>query len=131
MIFTFYIGVGEAEGAVTATEAGARLADHLVTAVDRFEAEGFTPKQLDALLEHPEMAATYKGERIDTFFKAEVEQDAVLKSAGYKVTSRFKFGPDVYHPESKVWFDVTTPRGWAGHVVKYEKTFGAGTPLHY
>jgi len=119
-------------GAISGAEAESIesiLQEHLDKAVARFESEGFTAGQASALEEKPGLEAAFKGERIDTFFKESVPLDPRLDSL--KVTPRFKFGPDVYDPNTGRWWDVTTPGQWENHVEKYQKTFGVGTPLFY
>lgn len=130
-VYSIFLGVGEAEGADVAVNVAERLQTHLESALERFEESGFTNAQKLALERNPNLEAAYKGERIDTFFKDEVRADSALRSAGYRVTARFEYGPDVYHPELKMWFDVTTPKAWVAHVTKYTADFGDGSAIHY
>ena len=138
----FQVGAGAAElGLVKAASNGltgsatvgnfirSELNEALDTAVERFEQQGFTPKQQARLATSPELEAAFRGERIDTFFKEEVASNPALKDL--QITPRFKFGPDVYDPVSGVWYDVTTPGQWIRHVDRYTGTFGQGFPLYY
>jgi hypothetical protein len=81
------------------------------------------------LAKNPAWEAAFRGERIDTFFKQAVLGDPNLRHL--RVTPRFKFGPDVFDPVRNVWYDVTTPAQWQGHLLKYEEIFGQGVPLFY
>jgi hypothetical protein len=101
----------------------------LDTSLDRFASEGFTEEQAAKLEESPSMAATWRGDRIDSFFKEAVRNDPRLDHLS--ITERFKFGPDVFDSVTSVWWDVTTTGEWAAHVGKYTATFGDGVPLLY
>ncbi len=107
----------------------ALLAEHLETAVARFEAEGFTAKQAARIAENPELEAAFRGDRIDAFFKDAVRADPQL--GHLNVTPRFTFGPDVVSPGGGVWWDVTTFGQWGKHVQMYTPKFGQGVPLLY
>lgn len=107
----------------------ALLQQHLDDAIKRFEEEGFTQKQGIRLKTNPNLQAAFKGERIDTFFKELVSADPRLQHLN--VTPRFKFGPDVFNPATKTWWDVTTKGQWEAHVNKYTSKFGTGIPLIY
>jgi hypothetical protein len=85
-----------------------------------------TPAQQRALINNPELEAAYRGDRIDTFFKGAVDAHPDLQHL--EITPRYKFGPDVFDPETQRWWDVTTPTQWDAHVQKYW-LFGEGTPL--
>lgn len=95
-------------------------------AIARFNAEGFTEAQAEALVKNPELEAAFRGDRIDAFFKETVGQDPALQHL--ELTPRFKFGPDVFDPATQRWWDVTTPAQWEAHTQKYW-LFGDGTPL--
>jgi hypothetical protein len=73
--------------------------------------------------------AAHRGERIDSFAKETIGKDENLQHL--VITPRFGFGPDIYDPINKVWYDITTPGQWASHVRKYTREFGQGTPLFY
>jgi hypothetical protein len=64
---------------------------------------------------------------IDVEVKAAILKDAELE--GLKITPRGKFGPDIYDPVTKRWWDITTQEEWAAHVKKYGDQFGQGFPL--
>jgi len=115
------------EAVETTVSVDARLAEHVDTAIAKFEAEGFTAKQAAALAENPGLEAAFRGDRIDTFFKEAVQADSELQHL--EITPRFKFGPDVFDPAANKWWDVTTPAQWDRHVIKYESGFGQGSPL--
>ena len=101
----------------------------MLNAIERFEQQSFTQRQVKALATKPWLYALFKGERIDTFFKSFVKEDPRLSHLN--ITPRFKFGPDVYNAESHVWWDVTTKGQWNAHLVKYSKRYGPGTILDY
>ncbi len=111
---------------VAAESETALLQGHLENAISRFNAEGFTEAQSEALLNHPNLEAAFRGDRIDTFFKESVANDPALQHL--ELTPRFKFGPDVFDPATQRWWDVTTPKQWGAHTSKYW-LFGEGTPL--
>jgi len=121
--------ISAAESAAAAPTVDAVLGEHVLGALARFESEGFTARQAARLSVNPRLEAAYRGERVDTFFKEAVRLDPRLSHL--QITSRFKFGPDVYDPATRVWWDVTTPGEWAGHVKKYTPSFGGGRPLFY
>jgi RHS repeat-associated protein len=102
------------------------LREHLQIAVARFDVEGYTARQAASIVDNPNLAAPHRGTQIDTFFKESVSLDSRLNHL--EVTPRFKFGPDVFDPASKRWWDVTTPGQWDSHTGKYS-LFGDGTPL--
>jgi len=104
----------------------ARLTQHLNDAIDTFNARGFTDAQADALINNPGLEAAFRGSQIDSIFKESVAADPDLTQL--ELTPRFKFGPDVFDPETQQWWDVTTSDQWSKHVDKYW-LFGEGTPL--
>jgi len=110
----------------TVFDVTAQLSQHLDSAIEMFNTEGFTANQAAALEENPGLAAAFRGTQIDTYFKQFVTDDPELQDL--VVTPRFKFGPDVFNPETQQWWDVTTPAQWSKHVDKYS-LFGDGTPL--
>jgi hypothetical protein len=81
------------------------------------------------LAENPGLQAAFRGERIDTFFKEAVRHDARL--GHLQVTPRFSFGPDVFNPATRTWWDVTTAGRWESHIGKYTEQFGTGIKLLY
>jgi RHS repeat-associated protein len=106
----------------------ARLTVHLERALVQFTEQGFTPKQVNRLLYNTKLEAAFRGERIDTFFKRLVQADPELRHL--RVTPMFRFGPDVYDPVRRVFWDVTTQRDWARHI-KYIADYGSPTGLFY
>jgi hypothetical protein len=86
-------------------------------------------RKKNSLNYRPGLWAAHRGERIDTFAKETIAQDASLRHL--VITPRFQFGPDVYDPINNVWYDITTVGQWPRHVSKYSDKFGAGTPLFY
>jgi hypothetical protein len=105
------------------------LLEHLESAIAQFGKVGFTRNQTLRLAESPKLRAAFRGERIDTFFKEAVRYDARL--GHLQVTPRFTFGPDVYNPATRVWWDATTPSQWQSHVNRYTREFGTGNKLLY
>ena len=73
----------------------------------------------------------YMGTQIDTRFKAKVEADPDL--AHLSTTPRGQFGPDVYDPKTKQYWDLTTEKDWGKgtHQSKYDKDFGSGTGIFW
>lgn len=106
-----------------------QLADHLASASSRLGSEGLTAKQTAALVDNPGLEPAFRGERLDTFFKEAVQADPNLQHL--EITPRFHFGPDVFDPVTRRWWDVTTAQQWQGHELKYNSLFGQGTPLYY
>ena len=100
------------------------LQGHVDAAVERFGAEGLTPKQLAAVAKNPNLEPAFTGERIHTFFGESVGADPALQHL--ELTPRFQFGPDVIDPLTGRWYDVTTPGQWPAHVLKYEEQKGSG-----
>ena len=112
----------------------AALQEHLSGAVERFNAEGLTEAQKDALIDNPGLEQAFRGQRIDSFFKESlnnaIESGTDSRLGNLYVTRSGEFGPDVFDLGSmNRWWDVTTEGSWAGHVAKYANPFGEGIPL--
>jgi len=132
-------GPAAAEAALQAARAAAesastpstpeRLQMHVDNAVARLKRDGLTANQKKSLNYHPRYEAAHKGERIDSFAKESIAKDENLRHL--KITPRFQFGPDIYDPVNRVWYDITTREQWNGHEKKYTEGFGQGTPLYY
>ncbi|MDC8100429.1 DUF4280 domain-containing protein [Chryseobacterium rhizosphaerae] len=73
----------------------------------------------------------YKGTQIDTRFKQLVENDPNLSHL--ETTGRGKFGPDVYDPKNKKYWDLTTEKDWekGTHQKKYDEDFGEGNGVFW
>lgn len=97
-------------------------------AINKANANGFTPAQQRALLNNPGLSDAYMGSNIDKIFKNLVSQEPGLSHL--QITPPFKFGPDVFNPATQEWWDLTTPGQWGKHVTKYSP-FGNGTPLFW
>jgi hypothetical protein len=98
----------------------------------RLNSGGLTAAQAAAVAKDPTAMARIVGSQYDALVKAEVESAiSTGQLNGWRVTARFKFGPDLYNPSTMTWLDVTTPGQWAGHVSKYTPTYGTGSPLFY
>jgi RHS repeat-associated protein len=113
---------GEAAGALLGRLLGgasteAMLGEHVANAVARFEAEGMTEAQAMRAAENPNLAAAFRGERIDTFAKESVAADSRLSHVD--ITPRFQRGPDFIDTKTGTWYDITTPGQWDAHVAKY------------
>lgn len=119
---------------VTGPEAGdptlARLVEHVRAAEQRFDAEGFTQPQTDAIQNAPTEArrealrAMFYGERIDAFVKESALGDPALGHLG--VSEPYQPGPDFFDSAAGRWYDLTTAASWADHVASYG-TSGTGT----
>jgi hypothetical protein len=94
------MGAGPESAAIDVT---ARLTQHLNDAIDTFNAQGFTDAQADALINNPGLEAAFRGSQIDSIFKGSVAADPDLTYL--ELTPRFKFGPDVFDPETQQWWD--------------------------
>ncbi len=75
----------------------------------------------------------YMGTQVDTIFKKKVEADEMLKGAGVKTTPRGKPGPDVFDPDNKRYWDLTTETDWnkGTHQTKYDPDYGSGTGIFW
>ncbi len=71
-------GVGKLASNLLKPSVGKILSEHVAAAQKRFLQEGFTRRQLRALVDHPNLEAAFKGERIDTFAKQLVAADSRL-----------------------------------------------------
>jgi hypothetical protein len=73
------------------------------------------------------------GTQIDTRFKAKVDADLELKSAGINSTPRGKFGPDVVDSNGNRYWDLTTKNDWdkGTHQAKYDSKFGSGSGIFW
>jgi hypothetical protein len=100
--------------------------DNAVARFNSVPGGAFTDAQADALVNNPQLASAFRGERIDAFFRESVGNDSALDHL--ELTPRGQFGPDVFNPETQQWWDATTPGQWDAHVQKYW-LFGNGTPL--
>lgn len=96
---------------------GQRLLNHVRDAVARFEDVGFTPGQQRALLNRPELAAAFRGSRIDEFAKRAVLRDPKLQHV--LVTRNYERSADFYDARTGRWYDITTTGAWKEHVRKY------------
>ena len=120
-------GYRSASGYSQAAESDAALLQgHLDNAIARFNVEGYTDAQAEALINNPQLADAFRGSQIDSFFKESVLNDPALSHL--EVTPQFQFGPDVFNPSTQEWWDVTTPGQWEAHTQKYW-LFGNGSPL--
>ncbi|MBI3966997.1 MAG: carboxypeptidase regulatory-like domain-containing protein [Chloroflexi bacterium] len=84
-------------------------------------ATAFTPRQIRALVGHPNLHNAFRGDRIDSAVKRVV---ATLDSPGLEITRRGVFGPDFHNPSLGIWWDVTTRSAWNAHTAKYGAQFG-------
>jgi uncharacterized membrane protein HdeD (DUF308 family) len=122
--------LAEAGRAISDTAA---VADRLQSIVSEEAAKfdtgvtGMSPEQAKAAATGGPGVATQRGVVINNQVKARILAEAQL--AGLMVTPEGTFGPDVYDPLTKRWWDVTTPEQWDAHVKKYGDQFGQGIPL--
>ncbi|MGO4362957.1 DUF6861 domain-containing protein [Terrabacter sp. RAF57] len=108
-----------------------RLQQHVDAARQRFEAEGYTPKQELDVRANPRSAAMHRGSRIDAFAKESVMNDPDLASV---ITAPdFIPEPDFIDSALKTpgddWFDATTTGSWQAHLRKYGARYGRGVFL--
>ncbi|MFF7534711.1 AHH domain-containing protein [Streptomyces bobili] len=107
---------------------GQLLLDHTRQAVRRFEDEGLTIRQAEALkrIESGEKRSNlydaFRGARIDEFCKESVLQDKRL--ADIYVTVIREEGPDFLDAFTGKWYDMTTTGAWKKHVQKYRRFRG-------
>ncbi len=73
----------------------------------------------------------YMGTQIDTKFKEFVDNDPNLSDLS--TTGRGKFGPDVYDPKTKEYWDLTTEKDWnrGTHQKKYDDEYGDGDGIFW
>jgi hypothetical protein len=104
-----------------------RLELHVQQAIERFAGAGLTVPQLLALRKNPQLAAAFRGSRIDEFAKESVQLDPEL--ADVLTASGFIYGPDFLSGSLPDWFDATTKKSWAQHLKDYAKKYGAQAHL--
>jgi hypothetical protein len=68
----------------------------------------------------------FRGTIIDVAVKNQAAETFGLKSLTY--TERFKYGPDIYNPNTMRGWDITTPKQWDAHVSKYVTNPAPGRP---
>lgn len=143
---------GAARLAKAATEAIAKVAENIKTAVAAVVKRSNVDRNADALVKYTEQALkefdngairfspaqlaraqqdparwynTYKGNVLDERVKFLVDNDPALRDL--VTTKQFKYGPDFVNTSSKSgvvpWYDLTTMKSWAAHA-KYEATHG-------
>jgi hypothetical protein len=93
------------------------------------EREWLTKAQRASLSDRPGLEGANKGDRIDSFAKETIARDENL--GHLIITPRYQFGPDIYDPVNKTWYDITTREQWPAHEEKYTPGFGQGFPLFY
>jgi RHS repeat-associated protein len=123
------VGVGAFAPAAKAVDFTSILEGHLDAALEQYAATGLTDAQLADVLQNPGREAMHAGTQIDTLFKQNVAADPLC--GDLCITPRGQFGPDVYHPASQQWWDVTTLGSWSDHVSLYSGGYGTGNPLLY
>jgi hypothetical protein len=102
---------------------GQLLLEHLRQAVRRFDDEGLTTPQVEALKlvesrgERSALYDAYRGSRIDAFCKESVLEDPRL--AHVYITVLKEWGPDFFDSVTGRWYDMTTTRQWKAHLQKY------------
>jgi hypothetical protein len=111
---------------------GQRLLVHVEQAVARFENEGLTDRQLQALErleqggERSTLYDAFRGSRIDEFAKQSVLQDPDLTHL--YVTAQGERGADFLDSREGQWYDITTTGAWQDHLERYGVD-GQGNPL--
>lgn len=103
------------------------LTKYTKQALDEFDngTIAFSKPQMDALKDHPNLYAAYKGNVLDARVKDLVNRDSTLEDL--VTTKQFKYGPDFVNTNPRAgelpWYDLTTMKNWAAHA-KYEATHG-------
>jgi len=105
------------------------LKSHVDDAVAKYEsgAIGMSRAQAQAAAKNPGLEAAFRGSVIDDAAKATISADPALMHLS--VTPRFRFGPDVFDDNAKLWWDMTTEGQWQRHLAKYENLYGTGIRL--
>jgi hypothetical protein len=114
---------------------GQVLLEHVEQAVARYESEGLTDRQAEALRtieaqggDAEALQRAFRGARIDEFAKQSVQRDPRLESV--LVTGLMERGADFYDVESGRWYDITTTAAWQDHLDRYGlDPSGAGARL--
>lgn len=104
-----------------------RLQVHIDQAIERYRTEGLTTRQEAALLNRPQMQSAFRGSRIDQFAKDSIMQDPEL--AELITAPDFFAEPDILDSILPDWFDVTTRRQWAQHLITYGQRYSAAGHL--
>ena len=96
-------GVGKIASNLLKPSIGKILSEHVASAEKRFLEEGFTRGQLRALVDHPNLEAAFKGERIDTFAKESAamnfeEYDVAPEDELNRILWYVAKGPNVPYP---------------------------------
>jgi predicted ATPase len=100
---------------------------HVDEAIGRFENEGLSLAQNEALLNTPGLEPAFRGSRIDQFAKDTIMQDLELADA---ITAPdFISEPDILISSIDEWFDITTPNAWQDHLLRYMERYGAAARL--
>jgi hypothetical protein len=105
----------------------ARLQAHVDAAVVKFASGGLvlSDRQAAAVAGGGSVEMN-RGNVLDAAVKLAILNDPDL--AGLKVTLGV-YGPDIYDPLTKRWWDITTPGEWRDHVAKYTAEYGTGMLL--
>jgi hypothetical protein len=104
-----------------------RLQAHVDAAVVKFASGGLVLSDRQAAaVAGGGSVEMHRGNVIDAAVKLAILNDPDL--AGLKVTQGV-YGPDIYDPLTKRWWDITTPGDWPAHVDQYTAEYGTGTLL--
>jgi hypothetical protein len=109
-------------------ETTARLTTHVRKAVADYDSGviGLSRAQ-QARATTPAAEARFRGAVIDDAVKAAVRKDPHLKDLW--ISEKGFYGPDFFHPGSRVWWDITTRGQWQSHLSSYTSKFGQGIGL--
>jgi hypothetical protein len=88
-----------------------------------------TAAEKEAIKKDPRAEPRIRGNVIDRAVKEAIRNDPDLE--GLKLSRQGVKEPDIYDPDTKRWWDMTTPEPgeWEAHVEKYTDEFGKGLPL--
>lgn len=88
--------------------------DRVVSRVDSLGFDSLTPPQRSVALSDPQLAAAFRGNRIDVLARNSIEADRWLPP----LRSNYTRGQDFVNSIGE-WWDMTTEAEWADHVAKY------------
>jgi hypothetical protein len=113
----------DATSPLATDQTGQILLEHVEQAVARFEAEGLTDRQTEALRrleaggDRSALYDAFRGSRIDEFAKQSALQDPRLSEI--YVTALRERGADFLDARTGQWYDITTTGAWQDHLDRY------------
>ncbi len=115
------VGIGGLTAGICASIPTWRLRAIVSRAARRVDSEGmnaYTMRQANAIYRDPRALPRFRGLVIDRIAREHVRQDWVMRLVR-PVRGRCNMGPDFIDPITGRWWDMTTPRQWQAHVIKY------------